>query len=157
QACFWGAIAEHGARSPAVFCYDLMNEPLAGGGKKKPGDWYSGHLLGGYDFLQWIALDTAGRPREEVGPAWIHPPSVAIRRHDRVHLITVGLLPWDAKWGHLSGFVPEKVAPELDFVSVHIYPEKGKVDEALKGLQKFAVGKPVVIEETFPLTCSGAE
>ena len=36
--------------------------------------------------------------------------------------------------GLTSGFVPEKVADDLDFVSVHLYPEKGKVDEALKTL-----------------------
>jgi hypothetical protein len=157
QARFWGAIAERCARSPAVFCYDLMNEPFAGGGDKKPGDWYSGRLLGGLDFVQWIALDLRGRPREEIARAWIKQLSAEIRKRDKVHLRTVGLLPWDARWGHLSGFVPEKVAPELDFVSVHIYPETGKVDEAIQGLTKFAVGKPVVIEETFPLACSAAE
>jgi hypothetical protein len=157
QARFWGAIAKRCARSPAVFCYDLMNEPLAGGGDRKPGDWYSGKLLGGLDFLQWIALDIRGRPREEIALAWIKRLSAAIRAHDKDHLITVGLLPWVPRWGHLSGFIPEKVAPELDFISVHIYPEKGKVDEAIKGLEKFAVGKPVVIEETFPLACSTAE
>jgi hypothetical protein len=98
-----------------------------------------------------------GRPREEIVRAWIKQLSAAIRERDKDHLITVGLLPWNPTWGHLSGFIPEKVAPELDFISVHIYPEKGKVGEALKGLEKFAVGKPVVIEETFPLACSTAE
>src|SRR5262249_49094255 len=63
QAVFWGAVARRCAKSPAVFCYDLMNEPLAGGGERKPGQWYSGKLLGEYDFLQWIALDGRGRPR----------------------------------------------------------------------------------------------
>lgn len=157
QTRFWGAIAGRCARSPAVFCYDLMNEPFAGGGDKKPGDWYSGKLLGGLDFIQWIALDVRGRPREEIARAWVKRLSAAIRVYDKLCPITVGLLPWVPGWGHLSGFVPEKVAPQLDFVSVHIYPEKGKVDEAIKGLEKFAVGKPVVVEETFPLSCSTAE
>jgi hypothetical protein len=157
QACFWEAIAHRCAKSPCVFCYDLMNEPLAGGGERKPGEWYSGKRLGEYDFLQWIALDVRGRPREEIARAWIKRLSAAIRKHDKDHLITVGLLPWGPKWGHLSGFTPEKVALELDFLSVHIYPEKGKVAEAIQGLEKFAVGKPVVIEETFPLACSAAE
>jgi hypothetical protein len=53
--------------------------------------------------------------------------------------------------------VPQKVADDLDFVSVHLYPKKGKVDEALKTLAGFAVGKPVLIEETFPLACSPQE
>jgi hypothetical protein len=157
QARFWGAVAGRCAESRAVFCYDLMNEPIAGGGDKKPGDWYSGKLVGQYDFVQWIALDARGRPREEIARAWIKRLSGAVRAHDKDHLITVGLLPWVPGWGHLSGFVPAKVAPELDFISVHIYPEKGKVDEALQVLKQFAVGKPIVVEETFPLTCSPAE
>jgi hypothetical protein len=53
----------------------------------------------------------------------------------------------------MSGFVPETIAPEVDFISVHIYPEQGKADEAVEGLKKFVVGKPVVVEETFPLSC----
>ncbi len=157
QARFWGAVAGRCAKSPAVFCYDLMNEPFAGGGDKKPGDWYSGKTIGEYDYLQWIALDLRGRPREEIAVAWIDRLSAAIRAHDQARPITVGLLPWVPGWGHLSGFIPEKVAPHLDFVSVHIYPEKGKVDEAIEGLKRFAVGKPVVIEETFPLSCSSDE
>ena len=32
-----------------------------------------------------------------------------------------------------------------------MYPEKGKVKEAIETLEAFNVGKPVVIEETFPL------
>src|SRR5581483_5400534 len=59
--------------------------------------------------------------------------------------------------GLTSGFVPGKVADDLDFVSVHLYPKKGRVDEALKTLEGFAVGKPVLIEETFPLACSATE
>jgi hypothetical protein len=50
--------------------------------------------------------------------------------------------------------VPAKVAGDLDFVSVHLYPKKGKVKEALDTLAGFAVGKPVLVEETFPLACS---
>ncbi len=157
QANFWAAIAKRCASSPAVFCYDLMNEPFAGGGDKKPGDWYSGKTFGEYDFLQWVALEMRGRTREEIARQWIKRLSAAIREHDRQHLITVGLMPWVPKWGYLSGFIPETTAPELDFISVHIYPEKGKVDEAISGLKRFAVGKPVIIEETFPLSCSLAE
>ena len=34
------------AHSPAVFCYDLMNEPVVPGGKRKPGDWLAGAVRG---------------------------------------------------------------------------------------------------------------
>ena len=153
QARFWEAVASRGAKSDAVFCYDLMNEPIVPGGRRKPGDWYSGKPFGGFDFVQFITLDQSDRPREEIARQWIRTLSAAVRKSDKHHLITVGLLPWVPQWGHLSGFVPATVAPELDFVCVHIYPEKGKVAEAMDGLKKFAAGKPIVIEETFPLSC----
>ncbi len=157
QAGFWSAVAERCAASPAVFCYDLINEPLSPAEKRGPGKWPSGSRFGGFDFLQYIALDPAGRRREEIAAAWIHRMTAAIRKHDRAALITVGLLPWDRAWKHLSGFLPETTALEVDFMSVHIYPDSKKPGEALECLQKFAVGKPVVIEETFPLTCTVAE
>lgn len=157
QARFWEEVARTCAGSPALFCYDLMNEPLAPAGKRADRQWYSGSLFGGYDFLQYVALDQRERPRPAIARQWIRTLTAAIRKRDPSGLITVGLLPWTPKWGHLSGFVPEEVAPELDFISVHIYPEKGKVEEALTTLKQFAVGKPVVIEETFPLSCSPDE
>lgn len=153
QARFWEAVAAAGASSPAVFCYDLINEPLSPATKREPGQWRSGSDLGGYDFLQYIALDPAGRKREDIPVAWIQQMSAAIRKHDQHALITVGMLPWSRQWKHLSGFLPEKVAPELDFISVHIYPDAKLPAEAMECLKRFAVGKPVVIEETFPLSC----
>lgn len=157
QAEIWEAVAKRCARSPAIFCYDLMNEPISPAAAGKPGGWYSGHLFGGYDFLQYITLDSAGRKREEVAVAWIDRMTAAIRKHDRTHLITVGMLPWTQELKHLSGFVPSRVAAHVDFLSVHIYPNTKKPDEAREALRQCDVGKAVVIEETFPLTCSSAE
>lgn len=157
QATFWGAVAATCAGHPVVFCYDLANEPISPAVRREPGQWRSGSLFGGYDFLQYVALDPAGRTREAIAVAWVRRLTGAIRAHDRETLITVGLLPWSRKWRHLSGFLPVAVAPELDFVSVHLYPESDAPDEALESLRQFAVGKPVVIEETFPLRCSPAE
>ncbi|HEV8059529.1 MAG TPA: cellulase family glycosylhydrolase [Gemmataceae bacterium] len=157
QAHFWSAIAIRCSGSPAVFCYDLMNEPFVPGQPRKPGDWYSGKPLGEFDFVQFIALDPRKRPREEIAHLWIKGLVAAIHKHDQRQLITVGLLPWSRQWGFLSGFAPQTIAPELDFISVHIYPETQKVNEALTCPKHFAVGKPVVIEETFPLACSADE
>jgi hypothetical protein len=56
-----------------------------------------------------------------------------------------------------SGFVPKEIAPELDFIAVHLYPEKDKLKEAMETLSGYAVGKPVIIEETFVLKCSVQE
>lgn len=53
--------------------------------------------------------------------------------------------------------MPKAIAADLDYLNVHLYPEKGKLREALQTLEGFAVGKPVLIEETFPLRCSAKE
>ena len=157
QARFWEAVAERCKESPAIFCYDLMNEPVVPGGKRDDGDWL-GPPFGGKHFVQFITLDQAGRPRPSVAQAWVHRLATTLRDKDHRHLITVGLVDWSLdKPGLTSGFVPDKIAADLDFISTHIYPKKGKVDEALQTLAGFAVGKPVVIEETFPLQCSPAE
>ncbi|MFO1077233.1 MAG: cellulase family glycosylhydrolase [Planctomycetota bacterium] len=153
QQCFWGAVAATCAGNPAVFCYDLMNEPISPAVRRAPGQWASGSRFGGYDFLQYVALDPAGRTREAVAVAWIRRLTAAIRAHDRETPITVGLLPWSRQWRHLSGFLPVAVARELDFLSVHIYPDRTRPDEALESLRQFAAGVPVLIEETFPLHC----
>jgi hypothetical protein len=157
QGRFWQAVAGRCAASPAVFCYDLMNEPVVPGGKRKDGDWL-GPPFAGKHFVQFITLDQQDRPRPAIARQWVRHLAVAIREKDKRHLITVGLVDWslDCK-GLTSGFVPEKVAGDLDFVSVHLYPKQGKVDEALKTLAGFAVGKPVLVEETFPLACSPKE
>jgi hypothetical protein len=157
QARFWEAVAERCSNSPAVFCYDLMNEPVVPGGRRKEGDWLGPPFAGKY-FVQCISLDQRDRPRVQIAEQWVRRLSSAIRKHDRRHLITVGMVDWSLdRPGLTSGFVPAKIAPELDFVCVHLYPERGKLDEALATLGGFSVGKPVVIEETFPLKCSPDE
>lgn len=157
QARFWEIIAEAGNGSSALFCYNLINEPLSPAEKREPGKWSSGSLFGDYDFLQYIALEQAGRKREDIAVNWIRRLSAGIRKHDKQTLITVGLLPWSQQWKHLSGFLPKTVAPELDFLSVHLYPDNKKPGEEIQCLREFSVGKPLVIEETFPLSCSMAE
>ena len=156
QARFWEAVAASCAASNAIFCYDLMNEPVIGG-KQAAQDWL-GPAFAGKHFVQFVALESKGRTRHEIAKAWIDHLVKAVRRKDKRHLITVGLVPWSLdRPGLTSGFVPDKVTESLDFISVHIYPEAGKLDEAQKILAGFAIGKPVVIEEMFPLKCSAKE
>lgn len=154
QGKFWEAVAAVGAGSPAIFCYDLMNEPVVPGGDGRRDDWL-GPAFGDKHFVQFVTLERAGRERTEVARQWIHSLVSAIRKHDQRHLVTVGLVPWSLdRPGLTSGFVPEKIAPELDFLAVHLYPERDQVDQALETLHAFAAaGKPVVIEEIFPLKC----
>jgi hypothetical protein len=151
QARFWEAIAECGAKSPAVFFYDLMNEPVIPGGKHK-GEWVTGELAG-LSYVQFVTLDSAGRPTPEIAKAWIAKLVAAIRKQDRRHLVSVGLLP-NAKD---VGFPPKEVAGGLDFLCVHMYPNRAKLAEDLKTVESFAVGKPLIVEETFPLGCSAEE
>jgi arabinogalactan endo-1,4-beta-galactosidase len=154
QARFWEAVADRCAKSPAVFCYDLMNEPVVPGGARKPGDWLAAPFAGSC-FVQFITLDQKDRPRPAIARQWCHQLVAAIRQHDRRHLVTVGMLPWSLDQpGLTSGFVPKEIAPEVDFLCTHIYPTAGKVNESIDTLKGFCVGKPVVVEEMFPLTCS---
>lgn len=158
QVVFWEAVARTCANSPAIFCYDLMNEPVVHGGNKPGTDWL-GPGFAGKHFVQYITLDRAGRDRADIAKQWVDTLVAAIRKHDKHHLITVGLVPWSLdRPGLTSGFVPAKISENLDFIAVHIYPERDKEDEALETLKGFAaVGKPVVIEEMFPLKCSSEE
>jgi hypothetical protein len=157
QSVFWQSIAETCQTSPAIFCYDLMNEPVVPGGKRNQHDWL-GPAFGGKHFVQCISLDQRDRPRPDIAMGWLKQLTGAIRKVDDRHLITVGLVDWSLdRPGLTSGFVPSKVIEHVDFLCVHLYPESGKLKEAAETLAGFAVGKPVIVEETFPLKCSTAE
>ena len=158
QANFWRAVAEAGKNSGAIFCYDLMNEPVVAAGQKPQKDWL-GPGFAGKHYVQFINKSLEGRGRVDVAKAWIEKLVNAIREKDEQGLITLGLVDWSLdRPGLSSGFIPSQVAERLDFICVHIYPETGKSDEALEVLQAFAaVGKPVVIEEIFPMRCSSEE
>lgn len=157
QARFWQAIAAKVGSSPAIFCYDLMNEPVVPGGKRNDGDWL-GPPFAGKHFVQFITLDRNGRPRPEIAKQWISHLVHAIRAVDKRTLVTVGMVDWSLdRPGLTSGFVPQQVAGDLDFLCVHVYPERGKIEQARETLKGFAIGKPVVVEETFPLKCGGDE
>ena len=157
QARFWEAVAKICAGSPAILCYDLMNEPILAGGDKTETEWLAGEFGGKY-FVQRITLDLAGRTREQVAKAWVDKLVAAIRKHDDRHMITVGVIPWAHVWPNAKPFFySKKVGENLDFASVHFYPKKGQVEKALKALAVYDVGKPLVVEEIFPLSCSAEE
>ena len=156
QETFWQAVAKTCHGSSAIFCYDLMNEPTLPG-KQPATEWLAGEF-GGKHFVQRIALDLKGRTREEVAEAWVNRMTAAIRRHDDHSMITVGVIPWVFAFGGGKPlFYSPRVGKKLDFVAVHFYPKKGEVDKAIKALKAYEVGKPLIIEETFPLKCSHDE
>jgi hypothetical protein len=142
QAFFWETIAQTCAQNPAVFAYDLVNEPAAAG---KPAEgWYTGKL-GDVEFCQRLTLEPGQRNGDAIFGEWTKLMVASIRKHDQKHLITLGMLPFPGAY--------RTAAEQLDFVSPHLYPKAGKVDDELNLLKKFDWGKPIVIGETFPLSC----
>ncbi len=154
QAAFWKAVAKVCKNSPAIFCYDLMNEPVLAGGEGEK-NWLAGEPLGGKYFVQRITLDARGRTSQEIAKAWNERLTSAIRSIDDRHMITVGVIPWAQVFkGAKPLFHDPEVGASLDFVSVHFYPKAGKLDETLEALKVYELGKPLVIEEIFPLGAS---
>ncbi len=155
QARFWSAVAKTCRDSRAVFCYDLMNEPVIDG--RKDQGWLAGELGEKY-FVQRLTLDSGKRTPIEIAKVWVDQLTAAIRAEDRGHLITVGVIPWALVWPTAKPvFYSPAVSGALDFVSIHLYPNKGEVDKALTALAVYDIGKPLVIEETFPLSCTLGE
>ncbi len=152
QARFWEAVASRAARSPAVFCYTLMNEPISPAGPVK--ELWTGRL-GGYQYCEHLTLDPGTRDRNEVTRAWMDRLIPAIRGKDPKALVTAGsFFPFDAPGGFTLGPDLLKATAPLDFLSVHIYPREGKVDAAADLVKAAAAtGKPVMIQEMYPLHC----
>ncbi|MCX7765334.1 MAG: glycoside hydrolase family 5 protein [Candidatus Sumerlaeia bacterium] len=154
QALFWEAIARVCAKSPAIFCYDLMNEPILPDANQKETDWLAGEF-GGKWFAQRITLDLRGRTQKQVARQWVDKLVATIRKVDNRHMITIGAIPLAFAFpGAKPLFYSPEVSEALDFVSVHFYPETNKVNEALTALATYNIGKPLVVEELFPLRCS---
>ena len=153
QAVFWKHVARVCASSPAVFCYDLMNEPIVPG---EPVDgWLTPEGLEDLFYVQYITRTPNGRTSHAIAKAWIDHLVAAIRSEDQDHLITVGVIPWALVWPDAKPlFYDPVVAENLDFVSVHFYPEANEVEKALRALKVYAIGKPLVIAEMFPIKCT---
>jgi hypothetical protein len=153
QGQFWQAVSNVCRASPAIFCYDLMNEPVIPGDKPAT-DWLAAEFFGKH-YVQRIALALAGRSQAEVAKAWVAELTSAIRTVDDRHMITVGVIPWAYEFKNARPlfYSPEARGP-LDFVSVHFYPKANDIPAALAALRVYDVGKPLVVEEIFPLRCS---
>jgi hypothetical protein len=154
QARFWSAVAETCAGHPAVFCYDLINEPVITEPKEGEHPWLTGEL-GGFYFVQRISHGREGESREEVAAAWVKRLVDAIREHDRETLVTVGVIPWAFVWPKAKPvFYSPAAAEHLDFVSIHCYPQADSLEKEIAALATYDIGKPLVVEEIFPMKCS---
>jgi hypothetical protein len=131
QATFWETIARTLADRPGVFAFNLMNEPLVAADRLERGAWVHPDELERLHYMQYINLDPDGRDRADIAVAWIRQMKRAIRTHDRERLITVGLFPIFGS-PEASGFAPRRIAPEVDFISVHFYPEAGRVEQTTR-------------------------
>jgi hypothetical protein len=129
-----------------------MNEPVPSGDRK--GDWLPGQPMGDCYFVQRLTTDMHGRTEKEVARQWVAEISAAIRAVDKRHMMTVGLAAWEQTFGPgaRSAFCDSDVSAPLDFLSVHFYPRQGKLNDDLAILKFYDVGKPLVIEEIFPLS-----
>ncbi|MDG3004563.1 cellulase family glycosylhydrolase [Paludisphaera mucosa] len=157
QARFWEAVAGACAGDSVVFCYDLMNEPVMGDPGPNDHPWVGGEL-GGFHFVQRISNKIAGRDFKDIAEAWVKTLVDAIRRHDQETPITVGVIPWALVWpGAKPVFYAPQVLKHLDFVSVHFYPAPGRIEKEMTALAVYDLGKPLVVEETFPLGCTVAD
>jgi hypothetical protein len=156
QARFWQGIAAIGKTNSAIFCYDLMNEPILS--EDKTGrDWTPG-AFGNRYYVQRLTLDFKGRSGQQVAKQWVSKMVAAVRKEDARHLVTIGAIPWALTFpGARPDFYSPEVGKDLDFVSVHFYPTAGRVKEAIQALKVYQVGKPLVVEEIFPLSCSVKE
>jgi hypothetical protein len=89
---------------------------------------------------------------------WVDKLVRSIRKYDKHHMITVGIIPWAHTFPKAKPlFYSKEVGENLDFVSVHFYPKKGEVQKALTALKVYDIGKPLVIEEISPLYCGQEE
>lgn len=67
------------------------------------------------------------RFRESLADRWVKVQADAIRANDPNHPITVGLIQWSVpvvlgRPSQYAAFRPSRIAPMLDFLSVHFYP-----------------------------------
>jgi hypothetical protein len=153
QARFWEEVSRVCAKSPAVLCYNLMNEPVSPAGPGK--GYHGGAPLGGYYYVENLTLDPGKRSREQVTREWIATVSAGIRKNDPGRCVTAGMFfLFEVPTGLTLGPDLKAYADGLDYLSIHMYPKDATVDANLKLLETIRIGKPIVIEETFPLSCT---
>jgi hypothetical protein len=155
QAFFWQQFARRYRQDPAIFSFDLMNEPVVPGRVRKPGAWL-GPEFDGKSFIQFITLDGTREPRIDTARKWIRKLTGSIKNEDPDRLVTLGLVDWSLqKPGKISsGFEPSEIIDDLDYMSAHLYPDEGEPEVMIETMRAFVTHKPMVIDETFHLRCS---
>jgi len=146
QKIFWQQISATIASSPAVFAYNLMNEAVVSVGcdGTTECEWTPGDGFGGFHFVQNITRNPDS-PYPTTLQTWISEMTAAIRSEDANTLITIGSLAL----GPYNQF-----ASDVDFLSPHIYPRSGDIQESIDKVINNISDVPQVIEETSNLNCT---
>lgn len=145
QKIFWKNVAKKVGHMDAVFAFNLMNEPVVSVSCESEDDcdWLPGEDLGGFHFIQNIARD----PNKTFAPTikeWAAEMTAAIRSEDATTMVTIGFL----NLGDIKQF-----ENDLDYVSAHIYPKTGQIEDAVAFIEN-NLSSPLIIEETANLHCS---
>lgn len=147
---FWGTLGLRYRDEPAIFAWDLLNEPhmpwfveewrpawrqwlKARYANQEPSQETSANAAvpedkadrGNPRLLDWQLF------REHLADQWVRRQVEALRKADPTHLATVGYIQWSyplVRTGNPSlyaAFNPRRQAQWLDFVCVHFYPVLG--------------------------------
>lgn len=165
ERTFWSTVARVGRGRRGIFAYDIQNEPalpeedgapLVDGcfDTERGSLCYVHHPMREVDALRrrWYLEDStktddATRFAAVTLERWASDLIHWIRREDDTHLVTVGAL------------FPTVVSPEVDFYSVHLYPQGDvETDDWLErsrhawreALASLPGDKPIVVEESYP-------
>jgi len=146
---YWKMFAARYRGRKVIFAYDLRNEPAVG--------WQVGTNPAPprTDALTNSTLLDFQSFRERQAENWTRRQSAAIKSVDPKALVTIGLVQWSVPSllpgdvGNYSAFRPRRVAPYLDFLTIHFYPlEEGgyKYDGAASEAKQLAYLEGVVRE-----------
>jgi hypothetical protein len=140
QARFWRRVAHVGAPSPSVLVYELTSEPVT----CEAPEWYAG-FYGDHWFAQCIVRHDVPGDGHRRARRWTIDLTRAIRREDRRHMISIGLVPMEG-----DPFAHENVYDVLDVLIAHEYPVPGRAGASVDVLRRFARhDRPVILGETF--------
>lgn len=169
QVAFWKGFAARYKDEPALFAYDLLNEPhIRWSSPAMETAWHTwlsarygtvealraawrdeGEQIASFDAVSVPRDEPASRSavlldyqrfRESLADRWVKCQAEAIRAVDPHHPVTVGLIQWTIPVNigrapsRYAAFRPSRIAPMLDFLSVHFYPLWG---DPLKGEEDF--------------------
>lgn len=173
EALFWKTMAQRYADEPAILMFDLQNEPFmaALGSSLKSIGCFTMSEKRQFCYCNPHFREKHAESKDALAHLWTSAMVESVRRYDKRHLITLGLLPTAAPVfapGN-PGFNIPAVASLLDVICIHLYPdrrvpapEKAVADNSsyvsvnhdwLEMTLRYAgnFGKPVIVEEWGPL------